>query len=52
MEELKSHRGHKTQPLFATLGRDDLGNHNLTMEDFQDHELSSDFGDTISHGSK
>jgi hypothetical protein len=52
-EELKSHRSHKTHPLSATLGRGDLGKHNLTMEDFQDHEVSSgDFGDTISHGSK
>jgi hypothetical protein len=52
MEELKSHRSHKPQPLSATLGRDDLGRHNLTMEDFQDHEVSSDFGDSISQGSK
>jgi hypothetical protein len=52
MEELKSHRSHKTLPLSATLGRDDLVKHNLTMEHFQDHETSSDFGDTISHGSK
>jgi hypothetical protein len=52
-EELKSHRSHKTHLLSATLGRDDLGKHNHTMEDFQDHEGSSgDFGDTISHGSK